>query len=314
MEARNEHLPRQSDIKHFLDEEEFDSIPDETLAEASLKGVEKHDIIHKNYGKPTNNIISLMFAEGLTKIFNPDELKLMPIFEKQLNGARFTGKPDFRLIRTIIDYKFSIELRPTTALQLVMYKMLIEEVLNIPPIERLFAFHYPKDRGLFIHKVPDRAIEPLLEYADYIIENHQAISDGEIIRYEAISKWETLLQDYEVFEPVAQVLPPLTITNKEEAIAAAVIYYNIKAVTDHEDRLKRELKRYMEESGDTTIGDVFGYGVKLINSTQKLYDKNKKAAAKKVYDKALEDCKTGTLSTYSLRRFKPTVKKAKLIN
>lgn len=309
---RNENLPRQSDIKHFLDEGELEAIPEEILDEASERGIENHDIIEKNYDEPSDNIISNMFKEGVSKIFTSGELQEKPVFEEQLNGPRFTGKPDFRLGNALVDYKFSIELRKSTALQLVLYEILEEEV-NSVKIDKHFAFHFPKDRGLFIHKVPELALEPLHEYAEYIIDNHEAIKGGELERYHAITKWDKLLQDYTVFEPVAQVLPPLTINSEADAIAAAVIFYNIKAVTDYENKLKRELKRWMSENDKTKIEDAFGFGVQFVKRENKMYDTSKKAIAKAIYDNALEECQTGIIENFSLRRVKPRVKKPKLI-
>jgi hypothetical protein len=70
----------------------------------------------------------------------------------------------------------------------------------------------------------------------------------------------------------------------------------------------------MEETGQTKIEDVNGCGIRLETRNNKVYDPNKKAVAKSVYDKALEQCQTGTVQSTVLKRFKPRAKKPKQIN
>lgn len=313
MTNRNEALPRVSNLIRFISEDELDAIPKDILEAAAERGTINHQIIEDNYGKQTDNLISNMFREGLMRIFPGDETQDDPTFEGQLNGSHFTGKPDFRLLGTLVDYKFSNELRPVTALQLILYGMLIEEVRGTGcSINKYYAFHFPKDHGLFIHKVTDRAVPALKEYAEYIIKNHEAIKEGELVKYEALKKWEVLLQDYTLFEPAGTVLTPLTITSEEEAIRAAVLFYHIKEVTDYEKKLKAELKRYMAENFENKIVDITGHGIQLISRKIKLFDNDKKASAKTIYDKALEECQTGTMESLSLKRIKPR-NKTKLI-
>jgi hypothetical protein len=310
---RDETRPRVSDIIKFLYEEELNAIPKHILEAAAQRGTEKHAIIESNYGKNTDNIISQLFRDGLFKIFTEDELQCDAVFEEQLNGKRFTGKPDFRLRDTLIDYKFANDLRTVTALQLILYSKLVTELHDLF-MQKWYVFHFPKDHGLFIYKIADKAILPILKYAESIINNHEAIKSGGLERYDALLEWEKLQQDYEIFELVETVLPPLTITNEEEAENAAVIYYNIKAVIEREAVLKRELKQYMEEQGITKIEDINGYGIRLQGRKNKMYDADRKAAAKKIYDKALNECQTGVFETTSLVRFAPRKKKEKQIN
>jgi hypothetical protein len=70
----------------------------------------------------------------------------------------------------------------------------------------------------------------------------------------------------------------------------------------------------MEETGQTKIEDVNGCGIRLEARNNKVYDPNKKAVAKAVYDKALSECQTGTVQSTVLKRFKPRAKKPEQIN
>jgi hypothetical protein len=314
MASRNESLPRQSDYTLFLYEEELAKIPRGLLYEKAAEGTRKHGLIETEYGKPTNNLIVQMFHDGLKRLFSSKELESAPVIEEQLNGEDFTGKPDFRIVDALIDYKFTLDLKPHVALQLVLYAMLIEQVHGVE-MNPLYAFHYPTDHGLFIYKVPDRAVRPLVELANYIIGNHEAIKAGNVERYEALSRWDKLNEDYEVFEPVATVFPPLTITNKAEAEKAARFYCRLKEVIDYEKHLKGELKRYLSENGDSFVKDDDGFGVRLQKGSPTIfYDKAKKAAVMASHKKNLADCVTGSKDNYSLNRFKPSAEKAKQIN
>lgn len=319
MIKRDETLPRVSELIRFISEEELDSIPRDRLEAKAAEGTRKHKILEDNYGKETNNLLSLMFKDGLNKILKPDELRISealliaPTFEEQINGITFTGKPDFRLGNTLIDYKFTNDLRAVTALQLIFYGVLIQEKHGIE-MKRCYAFHYPNDYSLFIHKVPDRTMKPLLDYAYYVFKNHEAITAGELEKYEALARWEELLLDYEMFEPVAACFAPLTITSEEEAINAAVIYCMMLPIEKHGEKLKSELKRYMAQSGDIKISDINGYGIRLQTKNPKLHDAAKRKKAKAAYDEALEECQIGTVQTTSLVRFAPRAKKPKLIN
>lgn len=319
MVSRDESLARQSDLTLFLYEEELAQIPRGLLYEKAAEGTRKHGLIETEHGKPTNNIIVQMFNDGLRRLFSRKELLgASPVIEEQLNGSRYTGKPDFRLLDALIDYKFTLDLKPHVALQLILYAMLIEEVHGLK-VNRLYAFHYPTDHGLFIYKVPDRAIQPLREFALYVIDNHEAIKAGNVERYEALNRWDKLLEDYEVFEPVATVFPLLTITNKEEAEKAARFYCRLKEVIDYEKYLKGELKRYVEENGP--IIDDDGFGVRLKGRSYKEYDDGKKAVAdsrfkiaKEIHKKELALCETGSGKNFHIERVKPGTKKPKLIN
>jgi hypothetical protein len=311
---RDESLPRQSNIVHFLNEEEFDAIPADVLSAAADEGTAKHDLLEKTYAEhDCKNILARMFSDGLDKIFIDSDFLETPEFEEQLNGSRFTGKPDFVLDKTMVDYKFSNELRPSTALQLVMYGMLEHEVKGLS-IDRFFAFHFPHDRALFIHKVPDATVPVLVEFANYIIDNHESIKGGALEKYEALNRWAVIQRDYDLFEYVGSVLPPMMITSPEDAIAAASIFVEMQKVTDYEKVLKREILRYMKETGDTKIGNDLGFGVTLAHRKVKVYDPAKKAAAKSIYDAALAGAVTDTLETTYIKRFSPRKKKAKQIN
>jgi hypothetical protein len=295
-----------------LTEEEFNKIPRDILEAKAAEGIRKHKILEDNYGKPNNNLLSYMFDEGLKKIFTEDELQGEPTFEKQLNGLQFTGKPDFYLRRTLIDYKFTDTLRPETALQLILYGILQNEVSV--SIDRFYAFHFPNDYSLFIYQIPGRALAPLKEFASFVIDNHEAIDAGGFEKYEGLIKWKKLLIDYEVFEPVDAVFPPLTITDQEKADFAAVIYYKIKRIEDYKKYLNSELKRYMEEKGETRLGNSETGGVRLQNHTTKVYDPKEYAIAKAAWDKAREDCKTAEVVTKKIVRFGPKQEPIKQLN
>jgi hypothetical protein len=312
MVTRDESLPRVSDLKHFIDEEEFNKIPKDILSVKAEEGTYKHGLLEKYYSKETPNLLVNMFKDGMRQLFTKNELSQKPIIEKQLNGSRFTGCPDLILGNALIDYKFTVDLRASTALQLVLYAMLHYE-LTRKEISRLYAFHFPGDWGLFMYKIPERTIPILVKFAEYIIENHEAIKSGELERYKALNRWELIVQDYEPFELAGTVLAPLTITTREEAEAAAVMFAKTKEVENKANDLKRELKRWMEETGETRLFGIDGSGVRLQNNTVKLYDAKRKAIAKKVYDDALKNCQTGILATKKLVRVAPKKSVPKLI-
>jgi hypothetical protein len=315
MVERNELLPRVSNLTSFITEEEFNKIPRDILEVKAAEGIRKHKIIEDNYYNiSTDNVISWLFHKGIMQIFPGDETQDDPAFEEQINGERFTGRPDFRLWKTIIDYKFTDELRPVTALKIVLYGMLEKEVNGID-IDRFYAFHYPEDFTLFIHKVPDRTIMPLVTLAGYIIENHESIKAGHLEKYEALNMWDKLLQDYDVFEPVGtELLPPSTIKNNEEAITSILLSRKIDEIIKYQEKLKSNIKQYMIENDLPKISDISGYGIRLQYNNKKLYNTGRKAAAKKIYDEALSKCQTGTFETTSLVRFAPRKNKVKLIN
>jgi hypothetical protein len=310
---RDESLPRVSDLKHFLNEEEFNKIPKDILSRKAKEGTRKHGLLEKYYDKETPNPLVNMFKDGMKQLFTQKELSQKPIIEKQLNGSRFTGCPDLILGNALVDYKFTVDLRASTALQIVLYAMLHYE-LTRKEISRLYAFHFPGDWGLFMYKVPDRTIPILVEFAEYIIGHHEAIKAGELERYKALSRWDMILQDYEaennLFELVDTVLAPPTITTLEEAEVAAVVFAKIGGKIA---ALKRELKRYMEDTGETRLFGIDGSGVRLDNGSYKVYDKEKKAAAKRVYDEALKACLLRVEPTKKLVRVSPKKNEPKLI-
>jgi hypothetical protein len=295
-----------------LTEEEFNKIPRDILEAKAAEGIRKHKLLEDNYGKPNNNLLSYMFAEGLKQIFTAEELKTKPIFEEQINGKYFTGRPDYYLLGKLIDYKFTDTLRPETALQLVLYDIL--ETMGGNAVDEHYAFHFPNDYSLFIYKIPGRTIAPLKEFVSFVIDNHEAINAGEFEKYEGLIKWKKLLTDYEVFEPIGAVFPPLTITDKEKADFAAVIYYKIKRIEDYKKYLNSELKRYMEENELKSLGDRETGGVRLQNHTTKIYDAKKQAVAKAAYDKALKECKVSEVVTTKIVRFGPKQEPIKQIN
>lgn len=310
---RDESVPRQSNLFAFLSEEEFDSIPQDTLENKAAEGIEKHALLENTYDKVSQNLLVMMFKEGLTQIFTYDELSdSSPIFEEQLNGKRFTGAPDFLLHNTLIDYKFCLDLRPKTALQLVAYGMLEKEIKGID-INRFFAFHFPDDRSLYIHRVNPRVVPVLIEFTNFVIENHNDIGAGELVKFEALSRWEEIQRDYDIFESVCDIFPPMMIESREDEISAVMTFIKIKEIQDREKILKREIRRYMDEQGITELTGLDGYSVRISNCAAiKIYDKEKKAVADSIHKAALEDALQEKIPNTCLKRFKPK-KKEKLI-
>jgi hypothetical protein len=312
---RDKSLPRQSDLFSFIGEDEFEKIPEAILHNKAVEGIEKHDILEKTYGKDErDNLLAGMFKEGLQKIFTPEELTGKPVFEEQLNGPRFTGKPDFLLCNKLVDYKFTDILRPKTALQLKAYDILEDEVKDVLIHDR-YAFHFPHDRALFIYKIPRRTIPELEDFVNFVVDNHEDIKAGKLVKYDALIKWEELQQDYTIFEFVAAIVPPMMITNPEEAITAARAYIEVKEAEKYGKVLKDELKRYLEDIDETRIEAGGGYGVRLQSSkATKVYDEVKSKAAKEVYNKALEDCLISETKNKGIVKFSPKKKKVKQIN
>jgi hypothetical protein len=312
MTKRDERLPRVSSLIYPLIQEELESIPRDTLEKKAAEGRMKHRIIETSYGKNTDNIISWLFIKGLAKIFDKDSLMSKPTFEQQLNGKRFTGRPDFLLNKTLSDYKFTDVLKDETGLQLIKYGILEREVNDIE-IERYFAFHYPVDYSLFIYEVSQRAIDPLKKFSTFLVDNHDAIREGGFEKYEAINEWGRIKLEYEIFELVDALYAPHLIEKANE-LEKAVVYYNFKQSEKFMKKLKSDITRYMIDNNIQRIDDNSGYGIKLKSRTNKKYDKKRAAMAKEKYKKELENCIIDREKTTFIECFKPRAKKPKQIN
>lgn len=310
-QERNEALPRVSSLYHFLNEEMFNAIPRAILDAKAAAGTHNHHIIETRYTGEvdTENMLVNTFTKGYRAIFTEQERENMN-FEGQLNGKRFTGKPDLHvpLAGAVVDNKFTVELNPTNALQLVLYGILLDEVRG-GEVTNHYVFHCPTvGDALFIHKVRSEVIETLKKFAEFLIEKHSEIEAGELIRYHAFSMWDKICDDNVMFELVDTVDFPLAITDLDTACAAAAKFAHLSKVEARIKELKRDLTKYMVGSGETYLGDADGYGVSLVNRKTKVYDGVKKAAAKKVFDAGMEAAVIDTITTQSLRRQKPSKK------
>jgi len=322
--ARDENLPRVSDLYHFLNEEEFDKIPQDQLDGAAERGNIGHKLIEQNWNTDLDNSIVNMFREGLEKV-------------RQWVRENSPGST------IVIDYKFTRDsLRPETAIQLVDYGGLIAEVGKRVPggvaIEQqlngsrytgkpdfvvqdsfeyfeYFAFHYHQNGGLFIYRIPDRAKGRISLFAHSLIEHHEAIKEGRQIKYLKMAEWERLQREYDVFEPFCNVMPPMQITTHDKAKQAALLYNtDVKRFEEQREQFKRELVRFMEEEGKDKIYDITGGGVRLRNCRgTAVYDTKKKAQADKVYAKALKDALIETKPNKALYRFSAPKKKQELL-
>lgn len=300
MEPRDETKPRTTDTIHFLYEEEFNKIPRDILDEAADNGKKGHKIIELNWDTSLDHPIVNMFRQGLEKVRHAGGAQECPCIEKQINGLKFTGKPDFFDSNTVIDYKFTRDrLRPETAIQLVLYGELAAEFLCAPRVpEFYFAFHFHQDGGLFVYRIPDRAKEPLRKFGMSLVENHEAIKAGTLIRYEKMLEWERLQLEYDVFEIFYCTMPPMTVTSELEAKTAVLMFRDLQKVEGYTAHLKRELVRYMESAGVTKICDHTGGGVKIQVSNRKKHDAEKLKAYKATIVTGVEQSK-------SLVRFNP---------
>jgi hypothetical protein len=321
---RDESLPRVSSLYHFLNEEEFKKIPQDQLAAAAERGNRGHKLIELNWNTNLDNPIVNMFREGLAKVkqwvsenspghtividykFTRDRLRpetaiqlvdyggliaevgeISPgriAIEQQLNGSRYTGKPDFVIQDSFEHFEY-------------------------------FAFHYHQDGGLFVYRIPKRAKGALSLFAYSLIEHHKAIQEGRQIKYLKMAEWERLQLEYEVFEPFYNTMPPMEITTHDKAKQAALLYNtDVKRFEERREQFKREIVRFMESEGKDKIYDLTGGGVHLRNArATKIYDPVKKAKADKVYNKALEDALIETKPNKALYRFNAPKKKQKLI-
>jgi hypothetical protein len=307
-QARDESLPRVTDVLKFLYAEEFESIPDDILEEARERGERYHKLIELNWNTKLDHPIVNMFREGLDVIII-DRTMSQPAIEMQINGLSYTGKPDFCFDDVVIDYKFTRDrLRPVTALQLLLYGGLIYEAsCGQHIIKKYYAFHYHQDGGLFVYKIPDRAIEPLGLFAVSLVRHHADIEAGKIIRYDKLIEWERLQLEYDVFDEFYCTMPPAIVTNELEEKAAIYRYRCLQKVEAYQKHLGREITRRMEETGQTKLYDHTGGGVRLQTSNRKQHD----SAKLKAYKKTIV---TGTKESTSLVRFNPPKNEQKLIN
>jgi hypothetical protein len=315
---RDETLPRVSDILKFLYIEELESIPRDILEAAAEEGRRKHKLIEDNWNTDLDHPIVNMFRRGLKKVmgwigdrditividykFTRDKLRAETalqkllygelvsegyqdfcknkiVIERQINGYTFTGKPDFVILNMLSD----------------AYDV------------AYFAFHYHQDGGLFVYKIPDRAKEPLLNFALSLVEHHEDITAGKLIKYDKLLEWDKLQREYDVFEIFYCTMPPMTVTSELEAKTAVMMFRDLQKVEKYKKHLASELMRYMESEDKTVLYDPTGGGVRLQTSNRKEHDKKKLNAYKKTII-------TGTKEIKSLVRFSPPIKKQKLIN
>lgn len=313
MTKRDETLPRVSELIEFLSD--YDSIPEYRMEPARERGLKNHKIIEEHYHKKTDNIVANLFKEALKKIFKlKSTYDEFPVFEEQLNGSLYTGRPDFRLYDNLIDYKFTSDPtpKPQWALQLILYETLEKEVNNIT-INNLYVFHYPKDWSLFVYKVADTKVwNELVYFADFILDNHESIKTGGLEKYDALNMWEDILTDYQIFEYVDSFYAPREIEKANELEKAAV-YYNFKQVEKQLSKLKDDITRYMVENNIPSLDDGEGHGIRLKTRVTKEYDPKLKAVAKKKYDADLEKCQIGQKETTYIECFSPKQEDKKLI-
>lgn len=312
MTKRDETLPRVSELIGFLSD--YDSIPEYRMEPARERGLKNHKVIQEHYHKKTDNIVANLFKDAIKKIFKLKSVyDEFPVFEEQLNGSRYTGRPDCRLYDNLIDYKFTSDSvpKPQWALQLMFYAVLEDSINNVF-IRDHYIFHYPKDWSLFVYKISTKAKINLLSIAKYIIDNHEAIKTGGLERYDALNMWEDILTDYEIFEYVDSFFAPMEIEKANE-LEKAQVYYNFKQVEKKLSKLKDDITKYMADNNIPSLDDNKGHGIVLRTKTKDLYDEKKKAKALKAYQKAKEKCKIGTTTTTYIECFSPKPSDKKLI-
>jgi hypothetical protein len=324
-EQRNEELPRASALSWVLIAETFMKISRDILAVAAERGKQGHRLVQNNWDTNLDHKVIQMFQEALRFLCDGDISQVQPVIEKQINGETFTGCPDFYSLfkQFIIDYKFTDELKNEVAIQLLAYDELIFEKTGIR-MKNHYAFWFPTfspvlgDGGLFVYRIPDRTIEPLRAFMLWLKDNHVDIMNGEDVKYEAISRWKKLQDEYDMFEPVYTTLPLLTLSTRELADVAVTKFYHLKLLKGYEDHFKKEIGRYMKENNITDrLESPTGHGVKWKRGkSTKKYDevrlaphKAKFDKAKAAYDKAKAECQTEVIDNYHLERYyrKPQV-------
>lgn len=317
-EPRDETLPRASALSWPLIAEEFLKISREILAVAAERGKKGHRLIQYNWNTILDHIVIQMFQEALRFIFGGEiPTDEQPVIEKQINGSTFTGCPDFFYPgRFIADYKFTDELKDEVAIQLLSYDELIFERTGVR-VKDHYAFWFPTvssvlgDGGLFVYKIPKRTIKPVRAFMLWLKDNHVDIMRGDDVKYEAISRWAKLRDEYDMFEIVFTTQPMLTITTKELADVAVTKFYHLKLIKSYADHLKIELGRYLKEKDMQRFESETGHGVKWKRGKPtKKYDEAKLAPAKATflkakaaYDKALKESETETIDNYHLERY-----------
>jgi hypothetical protein len=255
-EPRDESLPRVSDIIKFIDQDEFESIPDKVLAIASERGTQTHNMLEKYYHTDLNNYQLKMLKEAVTYLKPKGE----PVFEHQLNGKLFTGKPDMYFDVLLNDFKTG-DLKEKAALQEAGYDILLEEKTGRRK-DRWVISHFHQDIGLFLYEVPKTAHADLRDFFKYLVANHDEIFDGGFERYTALERWEELLLVHDVLTPLKTFLPDPIINSPEEARNAMYIYRGLLIVEKQKDKYKRELKRWMQENEVKTL-ELHGKGLRL---------------------------------------------------
>jgi hypothetical protein len=316
MTKRDESLPRVSDILKFLYSEEFENIPRDVLEAARDRGIRGHKLIELNWNTNLDHPIVNMFREGLEKI------------------RRFIGN---RKVTVVIDYKFTFDkLRPETAMQLMLYGdlinneesyvssgIIIENQINgktytgkpdfvmyqTPAPFEYFAFHYHQDGGLFIYRIPDRAKERLLDFSLSLVNHHEAIEAGKLIKYDKLIEWDRLQLEYDVFELFHPILPPRSIETVEDSHFAVAKYHEATKIEAQIKHLKNEIKRYMlEENEPYIINPYTGTGVRLEKHKLVVYDEFKKKKEDTKYKAALKKCQIDTGQKLVLKRVKKKIK------